>query len=414
MHRCIEQIFQTIAVYQEEYVDFLCRICSWEARAYDKEVIDSMLDHITGFARDQGFRVTRTQMEACGDFLSIDLNEGSEKGCVFLAHTDTVHEKGIFGENPVTRLEDRIIAPGAIDCKGGIAIALLAMKALQQQGYQKHLRLLLTSDEEISNVLGGERERDYFRHNCAGFPYAINCETTEKDEVVISRKGIVKCRIDIRGVGGHSGIHYFECKNAIAEAAHKILALEGESRPGGITYSCNLIQAGSLPNIIPESCSVTVDIRVPRHGDMETAENTLRKIAETSFLGGTSATVVPISRRPPMEKNPETDKLFNDLLDTCRKYGLGSLTPVESGGGSDSCYTQAAGIPSICGMGGSGAFCHTNQEYISIESIPLRANFWPHSCGSNGCINPPWSSSVPGGLYYKVWLGYFPPQVTAR
>ena len=102
-----------------------------------------------------------------------------------MAHTDTVHEKGIFGEKAVTRLADRIIAPGAIDCKGGIAIALLAMKALKINGYSKHLRLILTSDEEISNILGGQAELDYFAEKCSGFPYAINCETTEKDEVVL-------------------------------------------------------------------------------------------------------------------------------------------------------------------------------------------------------------------------------------
>ena len=73
------------------------------------------------------------------------------------------------------------------------------------------------------------------------------------------------------------------------------------------------------------------------------------------------------------KKNPATMTLFENLLAICHKYGLGSLTPVESGGGSDSCYTQAAGIPSICGMGGCGEFCHTNKEYILTESIPLRA-----------------------------------------
>ena len=74
-----------------------------------------------------------------------------------------------------------------------------------------------------------------------------------------------------------------------------------------------------------------------------------------------------------MEKNPETMALFEKLLGICRKHDLGSLTPVESGGGSDSCYTQAAGIVSICGMGACGEFCHTNKEYASIESISTRA-----------------------------------------
>ena len=369
----MKKLFHFIDKKLELYLNFLCNICAIEAKAENKQTIDEMIDYIVEFSEAEGFKINRTKMEHCGDFLSIDLNEGAEKGCVFLAHTDTVHDKGIFGQNPVTRLEDRIIAPGVIDCKGGIAIALLTMKALKEHGYTKHLRLLLTSDEEISNILGGQEELDYFKYNCAGFPYAINCETSEKDEVVISRKGILKYRLDISGIGGQSGIHYAECINAIVEAAHKIIALENESIPNGITYSCNIIHGGTRPNIIPDNCSVTVDIRVPRHADINEAENTLLEIAKTSFIRDTSTIVVPISKRPPFEKNPATEKLFNKLLDVCHKYGLGNLTPVESGGGSDSCYTQMSGIPSICGMGGCGEFYHTNKEYILIESVPLRA-----------------------------------------
>ena len=366
------QLMDAIESNFEKYLQFLCDICSFEARAKDKDTIDRMMDYVADFAKFEGFQTVRTPMENCGDFLCVEMNAGAEKGCAFMAHTDTVHDKGAFGENPVVRLPDRIIAPGVIDCKGGIAIALLTMKTLLENGYSKHLRLLLTSDEEVSNVLGGQKEVDYFTNMCAGFPYAINCETSEKDEVVISRKGILKCRIDIQGIGGHSGIHYFDCKNAIEEAAHKIIALHSKSRKGGITYSCNIIEGGNVPNIIPDNCSVTVDVRVPRHSDMAEAERTVAEIAQTSFLGGTNATVTRISKRPPMEKNPETMALFDKLLAVCHKYGLGSLTPVESGGGSDSCYTQAAGIPSICGMGACGEFCHTNKEYALIDSISLR------------------------------------------
>lgn len=367
------KLLQSIENHFEKYLDFLCKICSFEARAKDKETINRMMDYVAEFAHAEGFQTVRTPMENCADFLCVEMNAGAEKGCAFMAHTDTVHEKGVFGPEPVTRLADRIIAPGVIDCKGGIAIAMLAMKALQENGYGKHLRLLMTSDEEVSNVLGGQAEVDYFRDFCAGFPYAINCETSEGDEVVISRKGILKYRIDIKGIGGHSGIHYFECKNAIEEAAHKILALHSKSKKGGITYSCNIITGGGVPNIIPDACAFTVDIRVPRHRDMEEAERTVREIVETSFLGDTSATMTRIGKRPPMEKNPETMALFDRLLGICHKYGLGSLTPVESGGGSDSCYTQAAGIVSICGMGACGEFCHTNKEYALIESVSTRA-----------------------------------------
>lgn len=371
--RITEKLFQFIDKKSEVYLDFLCNICAFEAKAEDKQTIDEMIDYIIDFSRSQGFYTTRTKMERCVDFLSIALNPDAKKGCVFLAHTDTVHEKGIFGQNPVTRHKDRITAPGAIDCKGGIAIALLTMKALQETGYTKHLRLLLTSDEEISNSLGGQAELDYFKRNCEGFPYAVNCETSEKDEAVISRKGVLKYRLDIRGIGGHSGIHYFECKNTIVEAAHKIIELENKSVQGGITYSCNIINGGVRTNIIPDSCSVTVDVRVPRHTDINEAETAIYNVARTSFISDTVTTVVPINKRPPFEKNPATDALFYKLMNICHKYDLGTLTPVQSGGGSDSCYTQLAGIPSICGMGGCGEFCHTDKEYVLTESIPLRA-----------------------------------------
>jgi len=369
----VSRILQSVEDQFEKYAAFLCDICAFEARATDKETIDRMADWIATFALNEGFQVKRTPMKACGDFLTVELNGGGPKGCLFLAHMDTVHEKGAFGQNPVRIEAGRIHAPGAIDCKGGIAIAMLAMKALKMNGYTGHLRLILTSDEEISNRLGGEAEVRFIQDSVAGFPNAINCETSEKDEVVISRKGICKYQIHIKGVSGHSGIHYFACRNPIEEAAHKILALHSQSQPGGITYSCNIIHAGVVENIIPETCTISVDVRFPRRDDLAQIERTMAQTVNTGFVEGTVSTFTCISKRPPMEKNAATDALFAKLRGVCRKYGLGDLTPVESGGGSDSCYTQAAGIASICGMGGCGEFCHTNREYILMESIVLRA-----------------------------------------
>lgn len=368
-----KQTFQFIDDASQKYVDFLAKICSYEARAYDKQTIDQMVDYICSFAQSEGFRVKRTPMEKCGDFLTVEINPGAEKGCLFLAHMDTVHEKGIFGEPPVRINENKMYGPGVVDCKGGIAIALLCMKALLDNGFHKHARLILTSDEEISNILGGPQELQFIQDSSAGFPCAINCETAERDEVVVARKAILKYRLDIKGVGGHAGKHVFTAKNAVVEAAHKIIALSEKSVPGGTTYSCNIVQGGTVLNVIPDSCSLSLDIRAITVKDMETAKETVEKIAKTAFIPGTSCDVTLLSTRPPLEKQPQTLALFDKLLRTCQKYGFGSLTPLESGGGSDSCYTQVAGIPSICGMGGCGGKQHTVNEFLNIESIPLRA-----------------------------------------
>ena len=369
----VAQVFQTIDANTQRYLDFLCQICSYEARAYDKQTLDRMADHIAAFAENEGLQVQRTPMEKCGDFLTVEINRGKEKGCLFQAHMDTVHEKGIFGQPPVHIEEDRITGPGVIDCKGGIAIALLTMKALLDNGFDRHVRLILTSDEEISNILGGSQEIRFIQESAAGFPCAINCETAERDEVVIARKAILKYRLDIKGVGGHSGKHYFTSKNAILEAAHKIIALHGKSVPGGTTYSCNLINGGKVLNVIPDSCSISLDIRAVTAADMEAAMREVQQVAGTAFIPGTSCEVTLLSTRPPMEKQPQTLELLDKLLRVCQKYDLGTLTPLEGGGGSDSCYTQAAGVTSICGMGASGELQHTRDEFLNKASIPLRA-----------------------------------------
>lgn len=379
----MENVFRYIELHAIRYVSFLKDICTFEATAYDKGELDKMADYMTDFALKEGFSVRRTRFDSCGDFLTVEMNEGSEKGHVFMAHTDTVHKKGVFGQTSVTIEGDRMTGPGTIDCKGGIAIAMLCMKALKEFGYTKHLKLLLTSDEEISNVLGGERELQYFKEETEGFKSALNCETTEKNEVVVSRKGILRRRITVKGKGGHSGIAYFDCISAVREAAYKIIELEKCSVRGGTTYNCGIINGGSVPNIVPETCTFTVDVRVVRAEDMQQASDTIERIVNTSYVEGTTATVEPISTRPPMNRDDDTNKLFDAMQAVSLKYGLGELEANESGGGSDSAYTQAYGIPSLCGLGGSGEFCHTNREYIRISSITQRAKLLSAFCSEN-------------------------------
>ena len=106
---------------------------------------------------------------------------------------------------------------------------------------------------------------------------------------------------------------------------------------------------------------------------IQTVLETVERIANTSYIGGTGCHAELLSIRPPMVRNAETEALFDGLLAACQKHGYGSLTPMETGGGSDSCYTQAAGIPSICGFGASGKFQHTNREYLNKDTVSLRA-----------------------------------------
>ena len=368
-----DTIFTEIEKMEQKYIDFWRDICNIEGISRDKAALDEVADFIEAFAKEEGFSVKRTPFEECGDFLTIDMNEGAEKSYMFLAHMDTVHEKGKFGYPPVKIEGNKMIGPGVIDCKGGIAVALLAMKAMKNNGYDKHLRLMLTSDEEISNSLGGEKEFEFIEETSKGFKGAFNCEVGRIDEVVVSRKGIIRVKFEISGKASHSGIDYFAGVSAIREAAYKIIELEKQSVDGGTTYNCGLIEGGEMFNIVPKSCIMSIDVRVNSPKAMEEAYEVLKKVAATSYVQGSETKIIDVSRRQPMMRTKETEELFEKLREVSIDCGLGDLKPIESGGGSDSAYTQLAGVPSVCAVGTSGDYCHTIYEYGEIDSLVKRA-----------------------------------------
>lgn len=369
----IEKIFRDIDCLEEKYFEFWKEICNIETPSGDEKALNHLADYIQHFALSEGFEVIRTPFKACGDFLTIDMNSGAEKGYLFLAHMDTVHLKGKFGYPPVTIEGNIMRGPGVIDCKGGIAIALLTMHVLKTNGYDKHLRLILTSDEEVSNCIGAEKEMLFFSEYGTGFQAALNCEVAKTGEAVVSRKGIVRVKINITGKPAHSGIDYFSGASAIREAAHKIIALEAKSQKDGMTYNCGIIEGGETINIVPEKCSISVDVRVNTIEEMNLAYQVLQEVTEQSFIEGSKSELEHISKRMPMLRIKETEELFEKIRKTSIMHGFGDLTPIESGGGSDSSYTQALGVPSICAVGACGDYCHTINEYAEIDSLVKRA-----------------------------------------
>ena len=370
----MQKVFDYIEKNKDKYLDFWIDICNAEGTAEDKPSMDAVADKIEEFARGLNIFVERVPFDTCGDFLIVDtLHTAEESGVCFLAHMDTVHKKGAFGYPPVKKEGDKLIGPGVIDCKGGVPIALLTMMALIDSGYDKNCRLLLTSDEEVSNRFGGQKEMDVIKAAVTGFKAAFNCEVARVGEVVVSRKGILRYRMDITGKAAHAGIDYFSGVSAVREAAHKILALESKSVEGGITYNCGIINGGTMSNIVPERCEITIDVRVSNSEELEKAKAVLEEIANKSFVEGTKTELVLVSQRQPMLHNEDTENLFLHLKTVSEKYGLGTLVPIESGGGSDSAYTQLAGVPSVCAVGATGDFCHTINEYADIDSLVLRA-----------------------------------------
>ena len=126
-------------------------------------------------------------------------------------------------------------------------------------------------------------------------------------------------------------------------------------------------------NIVPAKCTMSIDVRVNSIEDMEEAYKVVEEVAAKSFVEGSKAEFELVSRRMPMMRTKETNELFEKLREVSLANGLGDLVPIESGGGSDSAYTQLAGVPSVCAVGTCGDYCHTVNEYAEIDSLVKRA-----------------------------------------
>lgn len=366
------------------YLDFWIDMCKIEGNSVDKPSVNAVVDLIERFAISEGFSASRYSFSNAADYIVIDANAGSEKGYAYIAHSDTVFSKGVFGSEPVKMTEDKLYGPGVIDCKGGIAVAMLSMKALCENGYNKHMRLIITSDEEVDNSLAGQEGIELIKSMCEGFKGAFCCEVGKDGEILTSRSGIIRITVNVCGKAAHSGIAYFDGVNAIQEAAEKIVRIQKLSNKEGVTYSCNIINGGERINIIPDKCSFLIDIRVKSATDKEKVIEAIDSIVKADYVGGTSSSYHIDSERLPMELTCGNIALFEAIKKVATEFGIEKIDAYfTSGGGSDAAYSVAVKVPTVCGIGTTGDYCHTVKEYAYVSSLEKRAELISRTILSN-------------------------------
>lgn len=371
----MENVYDLIDKLAPAYVQFWKEISEMETPSTDKAALDALADKLEAHARAIGCGVLREKFEQAGDCLRLDLpGDESRAPIVLMAHMDTVHEKGAFGPEPVKIRDGILYGPGVNDCKNGIAMAMLVLDALRRSGVSHPpVRVLFTSDEEISARLSGRRGVAFFETHAKGAKAALNCESGREGKLIVGRKGIGQVTLKIFGKAAHAGVCYFDGASAVREAAHKVLAIEAMSQPGGNTFNCGVICGGSRSNIVPEACSIEVDIRAMEEQGMDDALEQVRRIAEHVYVEGTRCVMEVGPIRPPMEPTAANYELLRSINAMAAELGMAPLEGVVSGGGSDAAYTTRMGIPTVCSIGPCGWDVHTVRERSDIASLPVRA-----------------------------------------
>ena len=363
-------VFESIDRLARAYADFLERLCEIESKSDNKEGVDRVCDSIVREGGKLGFTTRVCPQERAGNVASLTCDAGGEAPLFCLsAHMDTVFRKGAFGYPAVRRDGDILRGPGVMDCKGGIAVALLVMAAMKEAGCaDRSLRLIVMSEEEIQCLLSGGKTLEFLRAEAKGAEAFFNLEGREPGRITTARKGIIRACMTVRGRAAHAG-DYFEGASAIRAAAYKIVALEQKSVRDGITYNCGMIEGGTAMNVIPDECRVKIDVRIRSEEEYRSAMAVLESVAAKEDVPGTAASVEVISSRIPMERTEANVRLFCHIAEVCRAYGFGEMRENASNGGSDAAYTTQMGIPTVDDLGVIGDNYHSLQEWCSLSSI---------------------------------------------
>ena len=295
---------------------------------------------------------------------------GEGSGIVILSHIDTVHPVGTLrGALPFRRDGDRLYGPGLFDMKGG---AYLALEAFRQVARAKSAKLpvtyVFTPDEEV----GSPTSRHIIEREAKHARYVLVTEPArDGGKVVTARKGVGRFEMKTIGVPAHSGARHQDGRSAIKEMARQILAIEDMTDYArGVTTTVGVIAGGTAPNVVPQHCRITVDLRV--RDVAAGAEFEAKILGLAPFDPGVKLEVTGGMNRPPFEKSAAIDVLFRHAQAVARGVGFTLEHTEMTGGGSDGNFTAALGVPTLDGLGIDGDGAHTEWEHGLISSIEPR------------------------------------------
>jgi len=307
-------------------------------------------------------------------------------GLLFHAHMDTVPAGAMSHPLSGEIMDGHIWGRGAVDQKGGLAAAVMALEAIARSGrrLKRSLGLAVVVDEESEHrgsmalVQQDLRARQAVVTEPSGLRLVIGC------------KGTLPFQIRVRGQAAH-GARPWLGVNAIHQAMRVVSALEELEYPecsvpgyGPVRGSLNLgvIQGGRAYNIVPDECLLWFDRRtVP--GEEPAAvlgqvQEVLDRLREASPAVESELTVArpdwswePIRRRGLQPALTPAGAPIRDLVARHHAAVVGSAAEVYFTDGYNEMdfLINDLGIPTVQYGPGDSSLCHTDEERLSIAQL---------------------------------------------
>jgi succinyl-diaminopimelate desuccinylase len=237
--------------------------------------------------------------------------------------------------------------------------------------------VLLLDVDEHTGAFGGAKA--FFEEPGAPRVDGVMIGYPGPDHVVTGGRGVLRARLHVHGIAGHSGSASTVTQSAIAKAATLVTQLDtlelpgppgpGFPLPGRLTVTA--ISGGEGYSVVPDLCFVNVDVRLTPAFGSQTALDTVREAAAAADEGwpGTQPTHVEVTTSWPPYALPGNSPLRTALLSAARDVGITARAKV-AGPSNIGNYLAGLGIPATAGFGVAYEGLHGTNERIRIDSIP--------------------------------------------
>ncbi len=314
----------------------------------------------------------REVAKAHGRHVVLRVRPQAQRRFLLTGHMDTVFPI----DDPfqqVRWLDDQTInGPGTADMKGGIAVMLGALKALESTpeasaiGYD----VMINSDEETGSLSSAPLIAALAKGKYAALTYEPSA--LPDGTLAHARGGSGNYAVTFHGRAAHAGRNPQDGRNALVAAADCAVRLK-HMQHADLPINPARIDGGSANNVVPDLAVLRFNIR-PRtnqaaedfSSDFCDLLQLLEKLHEvrTHAHGGLS--------RPPKPVDARAQKLFDLVRDSGAALGQ-QIGWKSSGGVCDGNNIAACGVPVVDTMGVRGGAIHSADEFMIVPSLAERA-----------------------------------------
>lgn len=365
--------FQTMLVAMlPAYLRDLEAVVNTDCGTHNKAGVDTVTRYVRERMLAFGAEVVDFPQEKFGDMLYARWRGRGTARVVMIGHLDTVYADGTAAQIPFHKLGARLKGPGVNDMKSGVLSGLYAARALVEVGFDRfaEIGLFCNSEEEV----GSPVSRGLYPQFVRGATAALVLEPARENGAIVSaRKGVGHYTITVRGKAAHAGVEPDKGANANLALAHHVVAFQALNgfRPG-LTVNVGVVRGGTKANVVAETATADVDVRIVRADDAAPLEQAMREILAREVVAGVTAELGGGISNPPMEKTGAIAQLVELAQQAARELGF-EIQDVATGGGSDGNYTASLGVPTLDGLGPVGGRGHNAlEEFVDANSIVPR------------------------------------------